>query len=112
MSNSPKRPEKRRAEGSGRVTPKGGPKPKAKTPDHLKPGAPESSTRYTPPAYSKHMDSPIWVPIVMFSLFGIGMLVIFLHYVDVLLPGASSNWYLLVGLGAILGGIMTATQYR
>lgn len=94
------------------MTPKGGPTQRAKTPDHEKPSSPGSSTRYTPPAYNAHLESPLWVPIVMFGLFGIGMLVIFLHYVNVLLPGADSNWYLLVGLGAILGGIMTATQYR
>jgi hypothetical protein len=40
------------------------------------------------------------------------MVVIFLNYVAILLPGATSNWYLLLGLGFILGGIITATQYR
>jgi len=35
-----------------------------------------------------------------------------LNYVDVVLPGATSNGYLLLGLGFILGGIITATQYR
>jgi hypothetical protein len=48
----------------------------------------------------------------MFTFFGLGMLVIFLHYVDLLLPGASSNWWLFAGLGSILAGIITATQYR
>ncbi len=94
------------------MTPKGGSKSPAKTPDHLKPEGPGSSTRYTPPNKDVFAESPVWIPIVMFTLFGLGMLVIFLHYVDFLLPGASSNWYLLVGLGAILGGILTATQYR
>jgi len=40
------------------------------------------------------------------------VVVIFLHYVALLLPGASSNWWLLAGLGFILGGIVAATQYR
>jgi hypothetical protein len=35
-----------------------------------------------------------------------------LNYMSVLLPGAPRNLYLLLGLGAILGGIMVATQYR
>lgn len=48
----------------------------------------------------------------MIALLLIGLLVIFLHYVDLFLPGAVSNWWLLGGLGFILGGIMTATQYR
>jgi hypothetical protein len=80
-----------------RVTPKGGPAP---------------SGRYTPPtARYEDLPSPMWVPILMFTLFGLGMLSIFLNYVG-LLPGATSNWYLLLGLGFILAGIITATQYR
>ena len=42
---------------------------------------------------------------------GIGILVILLNYVQ-LLPGATDNLYLLLGLGLILGGIITATQFR
>jgi len=49
--------------------------------------------------------------VLMFVFWGLGMLVIFLSYLSVL-PGGSSNWYLLVGLGLILAGIITATQYR
>lgn len=48
----------------------------------------------------------------MFSLFGIGIVAIFLNYVGVLLPGATNNWYLVTGLLCILGGIVAATQYR
>ena len=51
------------------------------------------------------------MPVLMFVLFGLGMLVLILNYLS-LLPGAVSNWYLLAGLGFILGGIVTATQYR
>ena len=58
------------------------------------------------------MPSPRWVPITMVALLVVGLLVIFLHYVDMVLPGAASNWWLLGGLGFILGGIVTATQYR
>ena len=57
-------------------------------------------------------ESGLWVPVLMFVLFGIGAVVIFLHYVDLFLPGASSNWWLFAGLASILGGIITATQYR
>ena len=73
---------------------------------------PTASTRYTPRSGSTHAPSPRWVPITMVALLVIGLLVIFLHYVDMVLPGASSNWWLLGGLGFILGGIVTATQYR
>jgi len=48
----------------------------------------------------------------MLVWFVVGLLVIFLHYVDAVLPGALSNWWLLGGLGFILAGIVTATQYR
>lgn len=50
-----------------------------------------------------------WVAPIMFGLLGVGALMIILNYVE-LLPGATSNWYLLGGLGMILGGIVTATQ--
>lgn len=103
-----KSPPKAKTDG-GRVTPKGTRPAKTKVSSM---GGPEASSRYTPPSLNyDDMPSPIWVPILMFTMFGLGMLVIFLNYVE-LLPGATSNWYLLVGLGLILAGIITATQYR
>jgi hypothetical protein len=109
VASSSKRPQKRRVEGGGRVTPKGGaaPVPKRRADD-----VPDASSRYTPPVPLHLQESPRWIPILMFSLFALGMVVIFLHYVQVLLPGADSNWWLLAGLGSILAGIITATQYR
>jgi hypothetical protein len=89
------------------VTPKGGPT-RSDSAKHASP----ASSRYTPPTADKmNMPSPTWVPVLMFGLLGLGMLTILLNYVS-LLPGAVSNWYLLAGLGFILGGIITATQYR
>jgi hypothetical protein len=103
------KPAKRRVEGGGRVTPKGGPTNRRRASDEAETVA---SSRYTPPTAAKlNMPSPTWVPVLMFALLGLGMLVILLNYVS-LLPGAVSNWYLLAGLGFILGGIITATQYR
>jgi hypothetical protein len=96
-----KPPPKRKVKG-GRVTPKGGPAASAR---------PSASTRYTPPIPQEYKVSPPWVPVLMFTLLGIGLLVIFCNYLGVL-PGGTKNTYLLVGLGSILGGIMTATQYR
>lgn len=107
------RPEKRRIEGGkpvssgGRVTPK---KSAIKS-DVGGTSAPEASSRYTPPVANQNMPSPIWVPIVMFTLFGVGLVGIFLNYTGTL-PGAPSGWYLLGGLGAILAGIITSTQLR
>ena len=53
----------------------------------------------------------MWVPILMFGLLGLGSLMIVLNYVS-LLPGGISNWYLVGGLGLILAGIITATQFH
>ncbi len=103
-----KRPAPSRRTG-GRVTPKGGPTKKSTGTTHEGPAA---STRYTPRAGTVHAPSPAWLPIVMIALCIIGLLVIFLHYVDLFLPGAASNWWLLGGLGFILAGIIAATQYR
>ena len=73
-------------------------------------GATSTSKRYTPPNRTTHMPSPIWVPILMFALLGIGMLLIILNYAGVF--GAAENWRLVLGLALILAGILTATQYR
>ena len=95
------KPPKRKVKG-GRVTPKGGGSTAPR---------PEPSSRYTPPVPRSQKVSPMWVPVLMFALLGIGMLIIFLNYIEVL-PGGTKNMYLLAGLGSILGGIITATQYR
>jgi hypothetical protein len=95
------KPVKRRVPG-GRVTPKG------TTPSSGRPGA---SARYTPPVPQEQKVSPPWVPVLMFGLLGLGALMIFINYLGVL-PGGTSNWYLMGGLAAICGGILTATQYH
>jgi hypothetical protein len=100
------KPAKRKVSG-GRVTPKGGASPARPPAGEV----PEASSRYTPPVPREVKFSPPWVPVLMFALLGIGLLVIFLNYLAVL-PGGTDNRYLLVGLAAILGGIVTATQYR
>jgi hypothetical protein len=109
MGKSAKRPVKRRVEGGGRVTPK-------KTVSQVTSAsgdrtAAPSSSRYTPPVASYAMPSSKLVPIAMFTLLGLGFVVIFCNYVG-LVPGGTNNWYLVAGLGFILGGIITATQYR
>ena len=90
------RPPKRKVSSQGRVTPKGGP---------------SASKRYTPPIPEEVKNSPRWLPVVMFTLLGLGVLMILLNYVGVL-PGATNNWYLLGGLGLILAGIITATRWH
>jgi cell division protein CrgA len=68
-------------------------------------------SRYTPPPPKKAPPSPTWVPVLMFTFFGLGVLVIVLNYLG-LLPGEAKNSYLFLGLGLITAGFMLATQYR
>ena len=106
---------------TGRVTPKGtqpGAVPRAPAPTPAPVGddrhahhSRQTSSRYTPPTPREMKVSPMWVPVLMFVLLGAGALMIILNYLE-LLPGATSNWYLMGGLGLILGGIVTATQYH
>jgi hypothetical protein len=116
----------RRTVTSRRVTPKGGASgAKATKTDKDAPPAVESKARDakkteavrrapTPsPARGATYEkgpSPWWVPAIMFALLIAGALVIMANYMGVF--GDPSNVYLVAGLGAILGGIITATQYR
>lgn len=99
----------------GRVTPKGtrpgDTRPRSGSDETVSSHTPAPSTRYTPPtpASQKATFTAPWVVPVMFALLGVGIVMIVLNYMG-LLPGATSNWYLIVGLAAILGGIITATQ--
>lgn len=105
----------RRTVTSRRVTPKGGAKAapsESKARDARK--TESVATRKTPPtpttgSYAKG-PSPWWVPAIMFGLLVIGALLIMANYSRVL--GEPNNIRLVVGLGFILGGIITATQYR
>jgi hypothetical protein len=115
------KPTKRKVPGgmehAGRVTSR----PSATPPSARPAGAtsrpvagPTASSRYTPPSAGRGRLGPSgqWVPIVMFTLLGAGVLMIVINYMSVLLPGAPSNWYIMGGLGLILAGIMVATQWR
>lgn len=92
-------PKKRRVQG-GRVTPKG------TQPHNAKPSV-ETVRDLT------HSDpSPPWVTWLLFGLILIGMLVIFLNYTKLVPGGETNNAFTLVGLGFILGGIITSTRLR
>jgi hypothetical protein len=56
--------------------------------------------------------SPMVVPVVMFGSLILGTLIILFNYLTEDILGTPSNWYLLGGLGFVLVGIITATQYR
>jgi hypothetical protein len=98
------KPTKRRVKG-GRTTPKGGGTPTATPRANT-----EASSRYTPPIPRDVKISPLWVPILMFTFLGIGVLLILVNYTGVMWD--TNNWILLVGLALILAGIITATQYH
>jgi hypothetical protein len=77
--------------------------------------AAERPGRYTPrvpkaEANQEPLDSPAWVTYLMFALFGIGLLVIVLNYTNVIWD--TNNTALLVGLGVIVAGFITATKVR
>ena len=102
----------RRTVTSKRVTPKGG----APAPSQRKSGKSGNpvveSARYTPPssgAYARG-PSPWWVPTLLFGMLIIGALIIMTNYMGVF--GEAQNIRLVIGLVFILGGIITATQYR
>jgi hypothetical protein len=98
-STAPSRPPvtKRSGASSGRVTPKG-----------------TTSGRYTPPIPKEYKRSPTWVPVLMLTFLILGMVTIISNYLPGagFLPGDSNNWYLLLGLGLITAGFITATKYR
>ena len=49
---------------------------------------------------------------VLFGLLALGMVVIFLNYTKLVPGGETHNGFTLLGLGFILGGIITATRLR
>jgi Cell division protein CrgA len=75
----------------------------------------EKPGRYTPrpiptDAEAVAPDSPAWVTYLMFALFAIGLLVIVLNYTNIW--WATNNKALLIGLGVIVAGFITATKVR
>lgn len=96
----------RKTKAGGRTTPKGGrvtPK-ETRTP-------PAPSGRYTPPIPRDQKVSPPWLAALLFTLLGLGLVVILTNYLGVL-PGGAKNAYLMVGLGLITAGFIVATRYR
>ena len=55
--------------------------------------------------------SPTWYIATMFGLMAVGTLVILLNYMG-LMPGGTSNTWLLVGLAGIAGGCALTLNFR
>ena len=112
----------RRVVTSRRVTPKAGTKPTAgkddppaaesKARDAKKTEQVRARTTAAPIQQAAAMKgpSPWWVPVIMFGLIIVGALAIMLNYMGAF--GDPDNVRLVIGLVLILGGIVTATQYR
>ena len=67
--------------------------------------------RYQPPPKPKPKPSPKWVPILMLSMLGLGVLDLVLYYLSIL-PGGSPLWGLLSGFALIAGGFFTGIFWR
>ena len=76
-----------------------------------KPQAPTAGGRYTPPIPREQKVSAPWVPVLMFTLLILGAVIIVANYLN-LMPGDADNKYLILGLGLITGGFITATNYH
>ncbi|MGI9597775.1 MAG: cell division protein CrgA [Acidimicrobiales bacterium] len=89
---------------SGRITPKG------TTPGSSGDVTGASGVSRTPVELDG--PSPLLVPVLMFASLVLGTAIILFNYLTEDILGTPSNWYLLGGLGFVLVGIVTATQYR
>jgi len=73
---------------------------------------PRAPGRYTAPAPKQAPSSRLWVPATMFTMLGLGMIVIIANYLQLLPGGEAQNSYLFVGLGLFVGGAILSTQLR
>ena len=80
-------------------------------PGHPAQGTREVNKRYTAPIPKSVRHSPRWFGPVLLVLLVVGLLLIVGNYVGIL-PGGTSNWYLIGGLVGIVVGAMMATQYH
>lgn len=80
-------------------------------------GRKKAKRRPTPPKQPSQAaardkgPSPTWYVVTMFGLMVIGILVILANYVN-LLPGGTSNLYLVLGLAGIAIGFAMTLNYR
>jgi hypothetical protein len=73
---------------------------------------PPKASRYTPPQPKTKKRSALWVPAVMFTCLGLGVIVIIANYIQLLPGGEVQNSYLFLGLGLMIAGFVFSTQYR
>jgi len=75
----------------------------------------KAKQRPTPPPTADPIKakgpSPLWYVVTMFSLMGVGLVIILCNYIGVL-PGSPKNNWLLLGLSGIAGGFAMTLNYR
>jgi uncharacterized membrane protein YjjP (DUF1212 family) len=79
-------------------------------------GRKKANRRPTPPkkrqeVAKKQPPSPTWYVVLMWGLMAVGILVILINYMG-LLPGGTSNAYLIAGLLGIAVGFAMTLNYR
>ena len=79
-------------------------------------GRKKANKRPTPPSHKPTATdtkgpSPTWYVVIMFGLMGLGLVLILLNYTGVL-PGGTSNAYLVTGLAGIGIGFAMTMNYR
>ena len=101
---------KKRTATNGRATPPGE-RPGRTSGRATPPKSRDINKRYTAPIPKSVRPSPRWFGPVLLALLIIGLLLIVGNYVGIM-PGGTSNWYLIGGLVGIVVGAMMATQYH
>jgi Cell division protein CrgA len=79
-------------------------------------GRKKANRRPTPPSHkptaaSEKGPSPVWYVATMFGLMAVGLVIILMNYVGIL-PGGTSNTYLIIGLAGIGTGFAMTMNYR
>ena len=79
-------------------------------------GRKKANRRPTPPSHKPTAvdakgPSPMWYVVTMFGLMAVGLVMILANYVG-LLPGGTSNTYLIIGLAGIGIGFAMTMNYR
>lgn len=70
---------------------------------------PPPAQRTSPRKEVARHPSPTWYVALMFTLMGLGVLLVLLNYV---VPNVFGRWGLFVGLGGIAAGFLMLTNYR
>ena len=86
-----------RPKNTSRITPKG--------------TRPEGVRVDNEPVAGGDLTSPAWMGWLIGQLFVAGLVLIVSNYLS-WLPGSPASAWILVGLGFVLGGILTATKWR